>query len=314
MTKYKKKNNFFSVLLSFISVILVCGVLLSIFNLIPRRNKPIEESPGVPELYGVDLIKSDDVIVSGYYIWNDGDNTYYSNGSEQYVLNKDSYGWEVKTWNYPEGVTGLGGVQIWTDGEDIYYSSANSQLILNRETSTWEEKSWNFPIDIGELQGYRIWNTEEYTFYSHILDGTSYQFVLDKETSTWIAFEWNGFNNINATNVWTDGESYYFSKSTSQYVLDIKTLTWIESEFKNMPYFNGDVIWTDGTHVYYSSSTSQEVLNKKGLIWNPKAWYGIGPFSAGFDSSTGVWTDGENYYLTTNNKTYKFVYRYLDEE
>ena len=32
-------------------------------------------------------------------IWTDGDNTYYSYGSNQYILDKATSTWNTKTWN-----------------------------------------------------------------------------------------------------------------------------------------------------------------------------------------------------------------------
>ena len=68
---------------------------------------------------------------SGHYIWKDNGIVYYSNGEEQYVLNKETSTWEVKTWN---GLTNFTSYHTWTDGTAIYYSKDSSnQYVLNRE-------------------------------------------------------------------------------------------------------------------------------------------------------------------------------------
>ena len=47
---------------------------------------------------------------SGAYIWTDGDNVYYSNGTiKQYVLNKSTSTWTAKTWS---GLTSFYGQYI----------------------------------------------------------------------------------------------------------------------------------------------------------------------------------------------------------
>ena len=60
-------------------------------------------------------------------IWTDGTNIYYSNGTNQYVLDVATSTWSVKTWT---GFTSFNGSQIWTDGTNIYYSGASTQYVL----------------------------------------------------------------------------------------------------------------------------------------------------------------------------------------
>ena len=62
------------------------------------------------------------------YIWSDGTNIYYSYGTNQYVLNGDT--WEAKTWN---GLTKFYASGIWTDGTNIYYSYNTEQYILQKD-------------------------------------------------------------------------------------------------------------------------------------------------------------------------------------
>lgn len=312
MAYRKKKSNFISGFFSVIALVLVCGVLLSVFNLIPKSKPDVEEEPAVPQLYALELINKNDVIVSGDYVWTDGQDVYYSNSSTQLVLNQETFTWEEKTWIFPDDVKVFSAIQIWTDGENIYYSSSSFDLVLDKETSTWLKKEWKFIGEEIKLQGYRIWSCADYVFYSN---GETSQYVLDKATDTWHSFAWSGFNNIFASGIWTDGENTYYSQSISQYVLDLETFTWVESSFIGMPYFNGECIWTDGNYIYYSSSTCQSIL--VGNNWVRKYWYGLSYFPVATNQSanvySGVWTDGTNYYLTWNNATYKFVYRYIDE-
>jgi hypothetical protein len=67
------------------------------------------------------------------YIWTDGDNIYYSDGSSQYVFDKASSTWTTKTWN---GLASFNGQNIWTDGGHIYYSSGSSQYVLEITPAT----------------------------------------------------------------------------------------------------------------------------------------------------------------------------------
>lgn len=61
---------------------------------------------------------------SGYCIWTDGDNIYYSAGTNHYVLDKSTSTWSEMSWS---GLTRFDGGQIWTDGNSIYYSYSSSQ-------------------------------------------------------------------------------------------------------------------------------------------------------------------------------------------
>ena len=109
-----------------------------------------------------------------YSIWTDGENIYYSLGSDQYVLNKTTNTWEEKTWN---GKTAFKGEYIWTDGDNIYLSYGfrdYSHYVLNKATDTWEEKTWN---GLTEFNGGCIWTDGENTYYSYNSD--QYVFVRD---------------------------------------------------------------------------------------------------------------------------------------
>lgn len=55
----------------------------------------------------------------GSNIWTDGDNIYYSDNSNQYVLDKSTRTWTPKTWN---GISSFSGKLIWKDGDNICLS------------------------------------------------------------------------------------------------------------------------------------------------------------------------------------------------
>ena len=167
-------------------------------------------------------------------IWTDGQNIYYSNGSEQYVLNKETSTWAVKAWN---GLTSFKGEYVWTDGQNIYYSNASEQYVLNKETSTWTVKT-----GLTNFYGEYVWTDGQNTYYSAGLK----QYVLNKETLTWLEKTWNGDLNISDPDyIWTDGESYYYSYNSDQYKLDVSL------------FVGNSVAWADyiGAYIYdYSPS------------------------------------------------------------
>ena len=67
------------------------------------------------------------ILVNGQYVWNCGQNTYYSNGNEQYILDVDTRNWIENEWT---GIIGLQRDKVWTDGTNIYYANGSEQYVL----------------------------------------------------------------------------------------------------------------------------------------------------------------------------------------
>ena len=67
---------------------------------------------------------------NGSHIWTDGENIYYSNGSNHYVLDKSTSTWSTKSWT---GLTSFYGNNVWTNDENVYYSYGSNQYILSGE-------------------------------------------------------------------------------------------------------------------------------------------------------------------------------------
>ena len=217
----------------------------------------------------------------GNDIWTDGENIYYSNGTQQLVLNKLTSTWTAKVWS---GLTSFYGNNIWTDGDNIYYSNGLSQYELNKATYTWTTKTWSGLNPVGS----NVWTDGENIYYSN----TTQQFVLNKLTSTWTAKVWSGLTNFNSDNIWKDGDNIYYSNSITQYVLNKTTSTWTAKVWSGLTDFYGDCIWTDGENIYYSYGTEQYVLNKATSTWVAKTWTGL-EFSG-----ISIWTDGDNIYFS----------------
>ena len=228
---------------------------------------------------------------NGIYIWTDGTDTYYSNGSTHYVLNKSTGVWETKTWN---GLRYFNGFDIWTDGENVYYSLSNDQYVLDKETSTWTSKTWN---GLRLFRGEDIWTDGENIYYSNVYD----QYVLNKETSTWSVKNWNGIYFM-GNRVWSDGENVYYNFhgvnvydefEDQDLVLNKATGRWETKTWNDLNDIDGRYIWNDGDNTYYSNDAEQYVLNKQTGTWARKGW-------ANFAELIGdcVWTDGENMYYS----------------
>ena len=227
---------------------------------------------------------------SGYYIWTDGDNIYYSKDDDQYVLNKSTSTWSTKTW----GGFSFDRGYVWTDGDNIYYSKGNKQLILDKSTSTWSKKTWS---GLTNFSGVHIWTDGDNIYYS----GSSEQYVLDKSTSTWSAKTWSGLTRFQGLYIWTDGDNIYYSNDSTQYVLDKSTSTWSAKTWTGYTSIRGNCIWTDGDNIYYSYDSEHYVLDKSTSTWSTKTWSGMSSF---YGSS--IWTDGDNIYYSSGSDQYIF--------
>ena len=241
----------------------------------------------------------------GSYIWADGVNTYYSYGTDHYVLDKESSTWTPKIWN---GLTDFQGNNVWSDGVNIYYSNQTEQYILNKESSTWISKTWNGLTSFSASNVFYYKNNIYVTPYSNEFDLG----ILNKETSTWIEVNWNNSSSISGAGIWSDGVNLYYSSPYSrQYKLDETTQTWVEitwhSSLNVTLKIYGSEIWSDGENIYWSHSngslTYQYVLNKETLTWEEIEWSGFN-----YLDGEGIWTDGEYFYYSSGTEQYIINY------
>ena len=229
-------------------------------------------------------------MVSGDNIWTDGDNIYYSNAQNQYVLDKEKSTWKPKVW---KGLTIFSRKDIWTDGDNIYYTDVsipyvNKSYVLNKQTSTWEEKKWE-GITLETYYGREIWTDGENIYLGQ-------GFVLNKEESRWYVKEFgNAIKQFDGHNVWTDGHNIYYS-GAAQYVLNQETSTWNGKSWGDYSP-EGKWIWTDGDNIYESGNNTQRVLDFGTGSWVEKNW-GIAFIG------DNIWTDGKNIYLSEGRMQY----------
>lgn len=240
--------------------------------------------------------------VEGYYIWSDGTNTYYSNDSDQYVLQGDT--WVQKVWNPNAlGKVPQYGYDIWTDGLNWYYSGGNNtkQYKLN-EYGYWVNYSWN---GYTSFSGQNIWTDGTRIFISKT--SGNIQKILNRYTSTWENVTWSGLSfNPDASNIWTDGEDIYlYNGSSSNYILDKGTFNWTSVTINNLPpTFYASEVWSDGENTYYDYDTEGEVAhliwNKSTLTWDTHSWAGI----PGGIWGSEIWKLGNQIYSSYINEQY----------
>ena len=103
--------------------------------------------------------------IDGKYIWSDGSNIYYSDGTRQYKLNGTT--WETMTWS---GLTDFYGTEIWTDRNYTYYSNGRDQYKL--KGTTWKKMTW---VGLIDFYGSDVWSDGNNIYYS---DNTGGQYQL----------------------------------------------------------------------------------------------------------------------------------------
>ena len=253
-------------------------------------------------------------ISSGQYIWSDGENSYYSNGANQFVFDRDNNKWIEMHW---KGLSDFSALQVWTDGEIIYCSptatNANTTgsketYILNKEAHEWGN---SFSISTSYFYPPNVWTDGEDTYFSSVnYSSTSYSvhYKWNKGSKQWTSIpEWTNKASISGSYVgsyiWTDGETAYLSNGSTQAMLNKEKMTWT-----NMPILTGHSIlgsrvWTDGENIYWSSGATTtssntkyqakfDKVNKKWVTYDGQ-WRGV-------DNLTGdyIWVDhGTVYYL-----------------
>ena len=223
----------------------------------------------------------------GRNIWTDGENIYFSNTTEQYVLNKATSTWETKDWGSFDDITGR---HVWEFDGNIYFSQGTFQYVFDKNTSTWSEKVWG---GLTFFNGHDVWTiNNEVAFYSN---GTSHYMLVN---STWVEVEWSGLTDFYGRDVWTDGENIYYSGNSGNYVLN-KTpssfsFSWTQKVWTNGFNGEGENIWTDGFNMYYSYGNNQKILDKLTDTWKEKNWINGNNFD-GID----IWKDENTIYYST---------------
>lgn len=153
-------------------------------------------------------------IVSGEFVWYDGDHIYYSQGISQREFDKINETWVNKTWTALPSINRFNGNDIWSLGEDFYFSRSIYQWVYNKTSNSWEDTSWNISI----ADGWFIWHDNEgNTYYSNEND----QYILDTSNNIWVAKTWpDGNIPTYGYNIWHDGNNIYYSDGTTEYVLE----------------------------------------------------------------------------------------------
>ena len=223
---------------------------------------------------------------SSNYIWNCGNNTYYSNFDEQYVLNPETSTWSKMEWNI--NITEFH-VEKYGDSYYAFGEEEEDFFKLNTITNTWEKVE---DID-HEYDNIYLWfSSYVWTVGDKVYSSTGNEhYVFNPESNTWSEKTWNGLENFMGSDIWTDGKDYYYSNSENQYYLDVETDTWLKMDWTGLTNFSVSNIWKMNGNYYYSKHDMQYVLDVDTHTWNTMVWQGLIYFS-GED----IWENNGKYY------------------
>lgn len=245
---------------------------------------------------GIWVSKTWGIQINGQYIWNDGDDIYYSSASTQKVLDRSTSTWKNKTW---KELTSFNGTDIWKRaGSIIYYSSGatDNYKLSYIQKDTWDGLSWKgLP---NAFKGRYIWN-----------DGTNYYFsntdpsqLVFTNYASWSSKTWYGLTSFLGDCVWKDGNHIYYSLDSNQYELDVSTSTWNTKTWNGLTSFRGRFIWTIEDDIYYSYNANQYKLNKSTSTWIPITWEGYTP-----NDGRNIWKDGDHIYYSYPGTSYELI-------
>ena len=210
-------------------------------------------------------------------------------------------------------------------------------FVLTASGSSWGSITMN-EVAIGgssgsELQAIELTTTE----YNNLpMSDKKNPLKLYFTTKGSVAKDWDGgYEQINVSDIWTDGTNTYYSWGSRQYKLN--GINWEPMTWTGLTNFDGEYIWSDGTNIYYSYEENQYKLN--GTTWESMTWTGLTSFRGDYifakgsdvyyiantsyklngttwetitwtstyypSDASSLWTDGTNIYDSSNSFQYK---------
>ena len=235
---------------------------------------------------------------SAEHVWSCGDNTFYSNGADQLIFDKNTKTWSEYSWNLDFEIDGS---NIWYSGSDVFYSSASStssvvtsyQYKFDFNNQIWVQINWvNAPSMVNSMY---FWSDGEFTFYC---SSSTKQYIVDLNTFTFTPVDLGSkFINGNFFNI---GEDIYYCRSSMYcYLLDKDTMNWnkVSTVIDSAEY-----VWYYENSVFYSDNSIQYFWNFDTSSWEVMSW------NVDFDVvGTRIWSDGENYYYSIGTTHYQII-------
>jgi len=253
------------------------------------------------------------------HTWTYKSNTYYSNGTNQYLLKGNK--WVKKEWKFvdPDNESRvfsneLNGENVWTSGIYAFYFDGTNQFVLSNDGVTWEIDKYlrGGQVPSVNFYGKNIWTDSSHAYYTNTdpSNGHIGYYVFGTNGDYWTAITWENITDLNPDYIWSDNGNIYYTydgtdsgvlASVGNYKFNTSTQKWEVSPFTGLTGINGKQVWTDGQNTYYSNGDKQYVL--RGSEWIVKDW----DKSPSQMKGEFVW-NGDNYVAYSDgNKDYKLI-------
>lgn len=159
--------------------------------------------------FKVDFRYGDKMPFSGLdprYLWTDGMNIYYSDGTIKKVLDQDNHTWTNAAYTDEFNVLGH---QVWTDGNNIFAFQGNA--VRKFVNTTWQDDTNNWMIPSGViLWGTNVWTDGRNFYYDYPNGGTFDHYKIFERWGTTHEFEkFSSDRSYYSEFMWTDGKKIY---------------------------------------------------------------------------------------------------------
>ncbi|MCF0126896.1 MAG: hypothetical protein HUJ68_14315, partial [Clostridia bacterium] len=226
---------------------------------------------------GVKIEWSGLVEFNGKYVWNDGVDVHYSEGSgKQYTLEKGTFKWVEQV-----GGKEIYGNQVWKYNNQIYYSNGTIQYQYNKQNKSWDEKYWKKKDSVMitndfTFNGEDVWVNvlDNWVMYSA---GYNQHYKLMEDNITWETVtntgELNSFYGRYVWNITQYNPVSYYSVENIQYDIHRSSTGWEKCEkWQTLTSFTRTYIWDDGSYYYYSYGDLQYKLHPSTNTWQTTTW------------------------------------------
>lgn len=241
------------------------------------------------------------------YIWTDRIDIYYSDGTNNLVLNKATKTWSPVTWTgiANSDLIAQSASSVWqgVDGNTYCGIDGGHQYVLDRSTKTWSRVYFSFPSVVynTNFKGVRIWSDGTYNYWTFKRitcrwDGTG---------TTWSLLSNDSSQPYSGYHVFSNGQNYYYVVSNTLYKLDKSTFTWSEIASSQ---------WVTYIHSCYGrnvfaradfSNLNAYMLDNETETFVPTTLtYCPTSSFTGDEGARLWWSDGENVYASSGTEHY----------
>lgn len=245
-------------------------------------------------------------VVYRNFIWSNGVDTYYSNGTTHKKLTANTNSVVVTFTNttFSGGISSFNGRDVWTDGTFYYVvGSSSNQFRLNQGSTSWTDiGSTSAYVSVNgsktAINGYGVFNLLGNTYYFNGSNVYILKSVSDRLNGK--NFEILSSHYRDPEYIWTDGYDLYYSNLNTQEIFNPTDGTWSSFDWtfggigRNYPFYGYDVfIYNDLIYTKYNNGSSNLLFVSSNLIY--KKGYDLGKtdgYNAGYQAGYEAGTSG----------------------